>query len=450
MKDKQIRIAFALFFVFSLAILIVWIANRTAYPYLIVGDGVSYYAYLPSWFFDQNIDLSAQYEYAHSAGYIINGWPFELTATGLAPNVFEVGPAILWLPFYLVAFVASNLMPYSWSPGTDMGFGVYPFEVSVILATFLYGWAGIILTYKTCLKVGITKAIAFWAVILTWLGSSFLYYQMFLGSVAHGVSVFATALFLYFVVTTEYDSSLARWFLLGLASGIMVLSYTSHVFVVMPILVFIGLTTLHNQRFSTEWRRLSLISAVILAGFVIAFAPQLGVWHILYGSVFPPERAGGYDWLSPRFFTNFVSTRHGLVLWNPIVAMSLVGVFFLAKKSYRVAVLILVGLAGMSYINGSVLETWDHSFGARRFVGGIPMFMVGLAGLLHYGYKMNKLMLWTGFMLAVIFVGWNFLFLVQFTTGCIPPDQSLIFQQIFVQKIEIVMKLVLDQQIGCH
>jgi len=83
---------------------------------IIRGDGVGYYAYLRSLVFDRDLNFKNEYSYFEPAFSedtkpVTTTWAKgDVTRTGMVPNTFPVGPALLWSPFYLVAhFVALGL-----------------------------------------------------------------------------------------------------------------------------------------------------------------------------------------------------------------------------------------------------------------------------------------------------------------------------------------------------
>ena len=68
---------------------------------VVQGDARSYFAYLPSIVFDADLDLTNQFDVLRPEGGDPR-YPFGVGANGYAANVFPVGPALLWLPGYLL------------------------------------------------------------------------------------------------------------------------------------------------------------------------------------------------------------------------------------------------------------------------------------------------------------------------------------------------------------
>lgn len=439
---------FLLAFFFSLVLHIGWAATRDYYPYLIGGDGVSYYVWLPSALLDGDLDFSNQYDYLHSAGYLLNGWPLQPTETGLAPNIVEVGPAVLWSPFFALARLTARIVPSVQSSGSAMGFGVFPHEFSIVFGTFVYGWAALILCYLLCRTFDVSRRMALISVLAVWLGSSFLYYHLFNGAIAHAVSVFPVALFLVLWLRARRVASAGAWLGLGCAAGLVVLTYISHAALVLPLVAAsVAIDARGAAGYREELRKWLVRSILFVLGMGIVLIPQVLAWHLLYASILPPVRSGGYNWASPRLFTELITTRHGLLTWTPIVGLGLVGLLILAWRAPRRGIPLLAAFLGLSYINGIVLDTWDCAFGARRFIGATPLFVLGLGIVLSRLRQRWHLV--AALLFACFAVAWNLLFLVQYTTGCIPPDDHLTFQQLVLNKWEVIVRLITLGRLGC-
>jgi hypothetical protein len=95
------------------------------------------------------------------------------------------------------------------------------------------------------------------------------------------------------------------------------------------------------------------------------------------------------------------SPEHGLLVWTPLVALSLAGLLWMAlgtgsagvqarssanaapgEGSRRIALCLLLSVASQVYVAGSV-ESWTvaGAFGQRRFLGLSIIFCLGLAAL---------------------------------------------------------------------
>ena len=61
-------------------------------------DGVFYYVYLPSILFDQDVQFENNLTAIYGENYSVN-----VSDNGSATNTWAIGPAMLWLPFYILA-----------------------------------------------------------------------------------------------------------------------------------------------------------------------------------------------------------------------------------------------------------------------------------------------------------------------------------------------------------
>ena len=74
-------------------------------PLRIEGDGVFYYSYLHSAFFDHDFNFRNQLEHFSSYDYFSRKFLAEnkLTDIGKTPNAYAVGVAVMWIHFFLLA-----------------------------------------------------------------------------------------------------------------------------------------------------------------------------------------------------------------------------------------------------------------------------------------------------------------------------------------------------------
>src|SRR5439155_10886457 len=102
---------------------------------LLVGDGYYYYAYLPAWFVDHHLDLTAAYRHRPDEAA---GWGHRPTATGRPSNPFGIGMAVLLSPAFLLARLAAH--------GRGDGWGI-GYQLPVCALAFLYGLLGVGITF---------------------------------------------------------------------------------------------------------------------------------------------------------------------------------------------------------------------------------------------------------------------------------------------------------------
>lgn len=372
-----------------------WLTWAVCFEYrLFTPDGVGYYAYAQSLVVDGDLSIHDEFW-----GWRIWRLYSRLTETGYAWNVFAVGTGLLWLPFIAIAHLLSLLVQLFHVQLRTDGFG-YQYIYAANLATAFYGFLALLLCYRTALYLA-SRGAALLAVVAVATLSPFWHYLFFQGSFSHVQDAFATAVFIYLLFRSEIDASeLPRqrawsvWLLLGLSAGLTVLIRWQNI--VLPALIGLRLAgdsiLALSQRFSARLRRFTLRESrptrallIFCVGSLLAFAPQLIIWWLQFGTpVAIPQGKDFLNWSRPLPLNVLLSPTHGLYSWTPLLFVATVPGLLIVVARFRWlgAYLILCFLLQI-YINSVVLDTAAGiSFGARRFVGFTVLYIVGLAGLI--------------------------------------------------------------------
>ena len=376
---------------------------------VIDGDALGYYAWLRSVVFDGDINFSNDYrlltdELAEDSE--------ELTplATGLVPNKWPPGSALLWAPLFLaVAAIVGTLNLI----GAQIPFDglALPFKLSAGVAGIAYATAGAWLCYDLARRI-YSAAAAFWATLTLWLGGSLLYYSLVSPTYSHAMSLFAVALFTHAWYRTRVRDDLPRFALLGALAGLAGLVRSQDLI----ILVIPGLELLAGI-----WeRRWSLAAAcgrlAVLCVFCAAvFSPQLWAWQMIYGtSVLNPHGGSGFfDWTRPAVLQTLFSMRQGLVSWTPVVLLAALGLPWLVKRDRMLGWAAAVTLFLALYVNAAAVMWWGgQGFGGRRFVSYMPFLVIGLSAFLTSPSFASR----PAFVrvLSILLIGSNVLFLLQY------------------------------------
>lgn len=415
------------------------------------GDGIYYYAWLRSVAIDHDVDFANELEHFRANPYVAQQLDSHVaTPTGLTPNLYSVGPALLWAPVWLpVHWVAGWLG----SGGSASGDGYSRAELlAPSIATGLYGLAGLLLTYGFVRRVlgGLrdpkrANKIAAGATILMLLGTNLVYYLAIESSLAHGLGFFTIALLLYLWWRWRTDLLAAarerwwRWLALGLVVGLAATVRWQLLAVALVVPGIDLLVTLVRRRSLLVWQNAGLV----LLGTLIGVTPQLIGWKFLYGSWFTiPQGSGFLDWRSPHFFEVLISTRHGLLTWTPLVIIALVGLLIAAARAaqarWTAALYALAILLVQIYVNGIVLEWWGgDAFGARRFTDIASIVALGL-GLMFASRVANsansatrrRWQRWALAALGVLLVLANLGLLQLYRLGRISRDQPVSLPQV--------------------
>jgi hypothetical protein len=354
---------------------------------LIGGDGVGYYAYLPSVILDRDLDFANQYASLLPPGHHL------LTArtpTGLPFNYWPIGPALLWLPFFLLAHGLALVLTAADVTIRLDGCG-YWHQAFVIAGNITYGGVALWLAFDVARRVA-RQVSAMWAVVLVACAGNLGYYMTAEASLAHAASAFTVSLFFAVWLRTRGRGGFAHAAMLGALVGLVAVVRTQDV-----VLVIVPLAAELAGSFAATRRR-GAVKAVVMTSrcaltmavaALLVYSPQCFLSATLYGTWWrPPQFYVGWPgfevfaWWSPRFLRVLFSPESGLLTWHPIFALALLGAVPLWRRDRTLAAALVVGVLAQAYVLGSWYDSAQgRAFGGRSFVSCLPLFAAGLAAL---------------------------------------------------------------------
>ena len=210
-----------------------------AFTPTIKSDGMGYYVYLHSLTIDGDLNFGNDYR----------SWPDQQTpdqhvtpqtATGYYVNYFSIGPALLWSPLYGAAhtiMLGGRALGQPWQAD-----GYAP--IYFVLTTFGSALAGLVLMlagYRICRR-WVAPPTALLAVVTAFFGSNLLYYTLREGGFAHGLSAATATVYVLAWLRLEERPSVWRWAQLGVAAGLMLVTYwVSGLVLLLPVFTFVRL-----------------------------------------------------------------------------------------------------------------------------------------------------------------------------------------------------------------
>jgi hypothetical protein len=391
-------------------------------PQRMASDGIFYYAPLRSLVVDGDLDFENEYRILGAAqGY------FHPTGTGRLPNHYSIGPAILWLPAFLLAHVAGLAGLYR-----PTGFG-YPYFTAVATATAAFGFAGVVFLFRL-LRSHFEEGASLAAALLTWLATFHVWYMVFEPSMSHAMAMASVAGLL--LLADRGSRSSAGLLLWGAVAGLVVLVRWQNV-VFVPAALVIVLS--HRER--PRARDLALAGLV----FLLVLSPQLLYWKLLYGTFLLVPQGGGYlELSSPRIEEVLFSSRHGLLSWAPVLWVAILGAPRLVRKAPGLGGALAVSTLLALYVNASVQDWWaGASFGSRRFDGALAFFALGLAASIEWLVpRVERRPLVALSAILAPFALWNFLLMGVYFGGALPPDGAASFRQAASDGAELLYQRV--------
>ena len=430
--------------IFSLAYLFAMTLFPRAHGRVIDGDGIQYYAYIRSMVFDADFNFFNDYKllYGSNDGGV---WTTTRTSTGHAINLMSIGPALLWLPMFLIAYAGTwtiNLF------GTHIPLdGIsLPFQLSVGLAGIAYATGGFCLCFRIAKHLSNAES-AFWAVLVTWLASPAIYYSLSAPAYSHATSLFAVALFVDNWYRTREQTELTRYLLLGVLLGLVTLVRWQDLIIVLLPLAESAYGLLYKKTsFTATLQRLGVMAGVT----ALAFTPQILAWHAIYGELLlTPQGSDFMRWTDPQVLSVLFSWNHGLFSWTPGLLVAVCGFYWLGKHDAVLTFGSVLILFTAIYVNASVEDWWGgEAFGARRFISYSVLFTIALAALMS-SYEWFRLKTWVR-CTALCLILSNVLFLAQYQLSMRGYDNLASYpttaQQVLLERFLIPWRLLTRPQ----
>lgn len=352
---------------------------------IVQGDGTGYFSYLHSVVIDHDLDMTDEYAAAGANGVHVPGGTSTPTVTGLPPNQFPIGPAILSLPAYLIALLIH--------PNGEPQFGP-PFTTAYTLASLLYGLLALALCYRLARRASDSTGAAAAAIVAIALATPLLYYLLYEPSYSHMFSAFMVSAFVYLWWTRRDHRTIAGWLVLGLVGGLMALVRWQD-----GPLMAIALLDIRQAR----WRLL-----LMAPGAILAFSPQFVVDQVIFGRLLPGAASETFNPLHGHYLQVLFSSWHGLFTWSPVLLAAVAGFWFVRDRMLTAAFALcfLITLA----IIGPYSVWWGGaSFGMRFFINLTPFFAIGLAA---FATRLPPRVAWTS---TAVLAAWNLLLILNLT-----------------------------------
>ena len=361
----------------ALALCALFVAGLAAQQRLgarLQSDGFFYFAFLRSIVNDHDVSLANDYGLIGIGGEAI----MTPTSTGYAQTAWSVGPAIAWMPFYVIGQAGAS---YLAARGVQVAVdgSSYPYRQAICVAGLFYGLLGLWFCYRLAAR-HYSGGLAILSTSALALGSFMLWYVVKEPTMSHATSMCAVAAFIYAWDMTRGRRSAWQWAALGLLGGLMLaIRWQNLVFMAFPAWELVS--ALAAGPGARERRASVLHGALFGACAFIAFLPQLVAWNAIYGSpIAVSPLSPKMLWLSPDPVRMLWSSRNGLFSTSPVTYLAALGLVVFAVRDRSFGRLALAVFALAVYVNASVEDWWGGAaFGARRFDGTMPLLAVGLA-----------------------------------------------------------------------
>jgi Tfp pilus assembly protein PilF len=356
------------------------------------GDDTGYYAFLRSTFIDGDLDFFNERGYAHAekinpTGYVFNNW--------------QMGQAILFLPFFLIGHALAHLYQSLGYPVTTDGYSA-PYYISTAVASVAYLFAGLIFIYRT-LRMFTRKRVSMLATLSIWLASPLIYFSFIRQRMAHTSEFFLAAVLIFIWIRFRQSRRPIHYALIGTILGLLCMTR------VINISFFALFAVDLLWEFRWDWKesparamkKISILAGALGGGFLLTMLPQIYCWYQLNGVPFPPrhmkfagEGLTGFSVgpLVENIYNLFLNAKWGLLYSMPLAVLGMVGLFLKDDSSRDLRPGLFAYLAG---IFGIILLYPEDSasYGHRHLISALPVFALGLGTLIQRfaGNRSNKI-----------------------------------------------------------
>ena len=401
---------------------------ETPFQSVITGwDGSYYYFWLRSVMVDGDIDFSNDLLYCNTMPPDYRVWIVEhtpRTKTGLIPNKYPIGWALLAVPWYLAGDLTAQLINWFHGHVAYDGFGPV-YQVFLAFGQLVYASVSLYFSYRIVAEY-MTPAAAACGLVLGWLGAPQFFYQTTDLFMSHNVIYFAmTAAYFFTQRLRERPERLGTWFLVGFFSAFVILGrYQGGI-----MLLFPGIVCL--QEAGKNFRRLPGLLVAIVGG-ALPLLVQMIAWKFMYGSYFLYTYTNEtFSWFHPHIYEVLFSPFHGLFSWNPMMLVGFLGFLAWAARSrrYTEAICFTLSLLLAIYINGAWDVWWfGAAFGSRAFECCTLFSMLGIGFLLSSLSRKTVAFHATAFALLILAV-WNMNLMWMSKSGNLPFEVPVTWKQ---------------------
>lgn len=289
---------------------------------------------------------------------------------------YSAGMALAYSPAFFAAWLFASLTDYP-ADGFSRPFQFALSQWSLLIAFLgLFYLRRFLRLFFSDLSVGLSLvAIVF--------GSNYLSYASTNGAMTHNYLFTIYALLLWNTHLFYLKPTMVRAVAIGLLCGFAtIIRPTELITVLIPLLwgLHLPLTHFLKDRGAFLLKNSLKICAAVL-GFLIIGSLQLIYWKTMSGDwlVYTYEDQG-FSWLQPKIWKGFFSSRAGWLLYSPMMALALVGLFFLRKQQRKLFGLCLLMAVLIIYITFSWDIWWyGGSLGQRALVQSYAIFSIPMA-----------------------------------------------------------------------
>ena len=364
---------------------------------VICWDVISYYAYLPATFIYDDVTLD--FLNNSSLDKEVQFWPIK-TPIGKNAIKTSMGMSFLYAPFFLLGHFYALHSHYAAN-----GFTV-PYKFALMMSSLFYLLIGLFFLRKVLLKY-YSETVTGITLISIFFGTNLFYYSAYEATLSHAYNFSLFAVFIYLSIKWHKKPSVKNSIWFGLLFGLLSLVRPSNII----IILFFGLWQVKSfkdigKRFMFFIKSYRLIFIMILS-FLIVWIPQFIYWKVVSGSFLYYSYSNNEHFFfnNPQIINGLFSYRKGWLLYTPIMAFALLGIFVLYKRNKSFFLPILTFQLVNIYIILSWWAWWyGGCYGARAFIDSYSILAIPFAAFVDLLIKQKKLFKIPGLVLVFALV----------------------------------------------
>lgn len=358
--------------------------NLWSRPNAIIRDDVNhYYSYLPAVFIyhdikldfiDRNIDYFAKHY-----------WPLRGPKGGWV-IVTTMGLSLMYAPFFLMFHY-----PMQWMGMEALGYSP-PYQLALVLSSLFYFAVGlfylrkILLYYFSEWPTAITMA----TVVLS---TNLVFYVTDEPAMSHAYNFVLMTMFLYYTIRWSEKQSIKHAIVLGLLAGMISLIRPTNILVILVLAVW------NVDSFRALWDRILLFIkkspqvAIMFAAAILVWVPQMLYWKYVTGHYFyfSYSDKGKFFFDNPQIYQTLFGYRKGWLLYTPVMAFAILGLFFLFRKYRKLFFPVLIFMIANIWVISSWWLWWyGGSYGMRAYVDSYGILAIPFAAFVAWSFENRK------------------------------------------------------------
>lgn len=341
-------------------------------------DVSGYYLYLPATLIYKDItqlkwwaEIEARYQPGPGMGQAVQH------PSGHYVMKYPMGQALQFLPWFLTAHVLAEPLGY---PADGFSF---PYQVAISFGSLLVALLGLWFLRRVLLLYfsdGIVAAILICLVF----GSNYLEYAGITGAMTHNWLFTLYSILIFTTIRFYERPDFGKAAIIGLLVGWATLTRPTEIIsMLIPLLWGIGSLAALRERVLFFRKHLSKIGlAVLVAAVVMSF--QAVYWKYATGEwiVYSYEEQG-FSWLKANIAKVLWSARAGWLVYSPMMAFAVIGLFFLPKRLPDIFWAVFIYCITAFYITAAWDIWWyGGSLGQRALVQSYPLWAFPLGAFL--------------------------------------------------------------------